>query len=120
MGKMRGLVEAQSRTDSISVWPLTSPELSGKGVPKGGQEIKAETVSLEGLQTYPQALPMLDTPYTFKTRLQIVQRQLRQNQWCTVHKWPHHVFILNVPQRSICCRPGSQPMILLVTGPIRG
>lgn len=102
MGKMQGLVEAQSRTDSISVWPLTPPELSDKGVPKGGQVIKAETFSLECLQTYPWALPMLDTHYTFKTRLQIVQSQLRQNQWCTVHKWPHHVFILNVPQRFIC------------------
>lgn len=67
-------------------------------MPKGGPEIKAETVSLEGLQTYPQAPPMLDTLYTFKTRLQIVQSQLRQNQWCTVHKWPRHVFILCPPK----------------------
>lgn len=97
---MWGLVEARSRTDSISVWPLTSPKLSGKGVPKGGQVIKVETVSLEGLQTYPQALPMLDTPYTFKTRLQVVQSQLRQNQWCTVPwfylKCPPKVHLLQV------------------------
>lgn len=49
MGKTRGLVDAHSRTDSISAWPLSSPKLSGRGVPMGGQVMKAETLQSEDL-----------------------------------------------------------------------
>lgn len=46
MASMQELVKTHNRTDSISVWPLTTVKLSGEGGSVGGQMFKADILSL--------------------------------------------------------------------------